>query len=96
MGNFFDNIGNAFNEIGKNVSKATGDVVNNVGKAAGDVGNNISRAAQCLIRCGKRVTQRGGFRFPGGGERLQNRRRHQPQYPGHLREEALEDGGGAQ
>ena len=45
MGNFFDNIGNAFNEIGKNVSKATGDVVNNVGKAAGDVGNNISRAA---------------------------------------------------
>ena len=45
MGNFFDNMGNAFNEIGKNVSKATGDVVNNVGKAAGDVGNNISRAA---------------------------------------------------
>ena len=45
MGNFFDNIGNAFNEIGKNVNKATGDVVNNVGKAAGDVGNNISRAA---------------------------------------------------
>lgn len=45
MGNFFDNMGNAFNEIGKNVSKATGDVVNNVGKAAGDVGNNISWAA---------------------------------------------------
>lgn len=43
--NFFDNMGNAFNEIGKNVSKATGDVVNNVGKAASDVGGTISRAA---------------------------------------------------
>lgn len=46
MGNsFFDNIGNAFDEIGRNVNKTTNEVANNVGKVAGEVGSNITHMA---------------------------------------------------